>query len=86
MNPTQQKAIMDSPWMECECGGVTFTQLIMVKRISKLLSGEARDSILEVPMMKCDSCGKIPEFIHKPWADIPSELKAVSDTPTMPKV
>lgn len=72
----QQKAIMDAPWMECECGGITFTQLIMVKRISKLLSGAAQDSILEVPMMKCDSCGKIPEFMHKPWGDIPEEYKA----------
>lgn len=67
---------MDAPWMKCECGGITFTQLIMVKRISKLLSGAAQDSILEVPMMKCDSCNKIPQFMYKPWADMPEEYKA----------
>ena len=78
MNPAQQQqAIMDAPWMKCECGNTTFTQLIMVKRISKLLSGAEQDSILEVPMMKCDGCGKIPEFMHKPWADMPEDLKAV---------
>ena len=73
---TQQKAIMDSPWMECECGGITFTQLIMVKRISGLLNGTGKDQVLEVPMMQCNSCNKIPNFMHKPWKDMPEDMKA----------
>ena len=78
---SQQKAIMDAPWMECECGGVSFTQVIMIKRISKLLTGAAQDTVMEVPMFKCESCGKMPEFSTKPFDTsdnpIPDNLKAV---------
>jgi len=72
----QQKAIMDSPWMKCECGGMTFTQLIMVKRISGLLNGTGKDQVLEIPMMECNTCKKIPSFMHKMWPDMPDKMKA----------
>lgn len=79
MDPQQQKkAIIDAPWMKCECGGITFVQLVMVKRISKLFTGSTQDQVIEVPMMKCDSCGKLPGFMTKPFSDIPDDMKATT--------
>lgn len=68
--------IIDAPWMECECGGITFTPLVVMKKISKLLSGDPQDKIIEIPMMKCDTCAGIPLFMHKNFPDFPEKLKA----------
>lgn len=77
----QKKALMDAPWMTCECGGISFTQIIMIKRISKLMTGGAHDSVMEIPMFKCEDCNKMPEFSTKPFDTseypIPAEMKAV---------
>ena len=69
--------VQDAPWMECECGSFMFTQIIGMKRLSKLLTGEPNDTVVEIPMLKCDSCGKIPAFVHKQIPNFPEELKAV---------
>jgi hypothetical protein len=76
----QQKAIMDSPWMKCECGSIMFSEVVLIKRLSAELTGEPRDTVMNVPQYKCDECGKLPEFGTKHFDNsdfpIPDELKA----------
>ena len=64
-----------------------FSQFTMMKRISKLLSGESKDRVVEIPMMECKSCGKVPEFMHRNFQDFPEDMKAIPtkvEIPTVP--
>jgi hypothetical protein len=70
--------VIDAPWQECECGSIMFTQTVSIKRISKLLTGAPNDEVVEIPLLKCDSCGKVPGFIHKAFPDFPENLRATA--------
>ena len=74
--------IADAAWMGCDCGGLMFTQLIMIKRISRLQTGEAQDKIMEIPMLQCTTCGKVPTFMHQPFSDFPENMKSTTLTNT----
>jgi len=43
------------------CGGVYFRQVLAINKVSKLLTGEAQDSVIPIPTFRCDDCGFIPE-------------------------
>jgi len=48
--------------IECEnCGGLYFRQVMAINKVSKFLTGGAKDSIVPVPTFRCDDCGSIPE-------------------------
>lgn len=70
--------VIDAPWQECECGSIMFTPTVSIKRISKLLTGAPNDEVVEIPLLKCDSCGKVPGFIHKTFPDFPENLRAAA--------
>jgi hypothetical protein len=77
--------VLDAPWQECECGSIMFTPTVSIKRISKLLTGSANDEVVEIPLLKCDSCGKVPGFINKTFPDFPEHMRAkYIDTPENP--
>ena len=44
-----------------ECGGMYFRQVMAINKVSKLLTGADKDSIIPVPTFRCDDCGAIPE-------------------------
>lgn len=66
----QRAAIYKSPAVKCsECGSKVFHEAVVLKKVSKLLSGTGKDELIPIPVYVCDKCGKIPdEFLNRPAA------------------
>ena len=49
----------DAPYIECEeCKGKVFEEKMMIKKISKFMTGSDQDSIVPIPVIACaDLCG-----------------------------
>jgi len=60
LNPKIKPADM-KPIVCANCGGLYFRQVLALNKVSKLLTGEAQDSVIPVPTFRCDDCGYIPE-------------------------
>ena len=53
----------DLPYIECEsCGHQVFEEKMMIKKVSKLLTGNPTDSIMPVPVIACSKCGHVNEL------------------------
>ena len=49
--------LRDSETIKCEkCESTYFREVIYIKKVSKLLTGSAEDTIVPFPIYKCDSC------------------------------
>lgn len=48
----------DSTAILCECGAEFFQEVMRLRKISRLLTGEPEDRIMPVPAVLCVSCGK----------------------------
>jgi DNA-directed RNA polymerase subunit RPC12/RpoP len=68
-------SLNDARDMNCECGNNVFMEGFRFKKISRLLTGEAKDSILPVQLYLCTQCGKALQEL------LPNELK--DKTPTV---
>ena len=44
--------------MDCECGGKIFLPAYRFKKISRLLTGQSKDSVMPIELYVCASCGK----------------------------
>jgi uncharacterized Zn finger protein len=52
--------LRDSETIKCEkCEHTYFREVIYIKKVAKLLTGSAEDTIVPFPIYKCDSCGHI---------------------------
>jgi hypothetical protein len=61
--------LTDAREMLCECGNDTFMPGFRFRKVSRLITGGAKDSILPIEMYLCTQCGK-------PLQDLlPDELK-----------
>jgi uncharacterized Zn finger protein len=62
--PMPQISIKDAETVRCEsCQNETFQEVLAFKKVSKLLTGSKEDSLVPIPVYKCDECGHInPEF------------------------
>jgi hypothetical protein len=55
--------ISDAPYIECEaCGGKIFEEKMMIKKISKFMTGSEQDSIVPLPVIACSACGNVNEL------------------------
>jgi hypothetical protein len=45
--------------VKCECGNEYFTEVISLRKVSKLLIGASDDQLVNVPGLKCTKCDKI---------------------------
>ena len=55
--------LTDAPYLECEeCGGKVFEEKMMIKKISKFMTGSDQDSIVPIPVVTCSKCGHINEL------------------------
>lgn len=70
-------SLKDHPWISCECGGKKFTNGLMFKRVSSIISPTGKEEVIPVEVFTCDTCGKLPEFVTSKIPGIPEELKAV---------
>lgn len=52
------------PTVECEkCTSKYFKEVVLIKKVSKILTGSSEDTIVPFPSYRCDDCGHVnPEF------------------------
>ena len=50
-------SLSDARDMNCECGNGIFMPGMRFKKISRLLTGEAKDSVLPIQLYLCTACG-----------------------------
>ena len=44
----------------CEsCGSETFQEALLLRKVSKFLTGQAQDGILPIPTFVCSKCGHV---------------------------
>lgn len=49
-----------------ECKSETFTEVVFIRKVSKLVTGAPKDSFVPIPTFQCSKCGHInKEFIPK---------------------
>ena len=53
----------------CECGNLSFKEVIYMRKESRLMSGLPEDRMVPIQLIACDKCGELLE------AFIPSPLK-----------
>ena len=54
--------LRDCPTIKCEsCGSIYFREVIYLKKVSKIMTGDAEDTTVPFPIYKCDDCGYINE-------------------------
>lgn len=60
-NPQMQMPdLSKSAGVECEsCGGIFFKQTLILRTISKLLTGTTHDVLVQVPVFRCDDCNDV---------------------------
>ena len=50
------------PTIECEeCKSIFFKEVVMIKKVNKLLTGSSEDNIVPFPTYRCDDCGHVNE-------------------------
>ena len=54
-------SLADTKAIVCECGCVYWDDALLLREVSRLLSGANRDSLLPIPIFVCRSCGKALE-------------------------
>jgi uncharacterized Zn finger protein len=58
--PSVQINPLEQPSLKCSnCGGIFFKQSIILKKISKLLTGNAQDGLYPIGITRCDDCGEV---------------------------
>jgi hypothetical protein len=63
MNPNQPNINpADLKPMICtECGGMYFRQVMSINKVSRFVTGADKDTVVPIPVFRCDDCGHIPE-------------------------
>jgi len=59
----------------CECGGMIFSEKLFFKKISALISPDGREQLAPMPIVVCESCGKVPGVFDSSNV-LPDEIKA----------
>ena len=49
------------PLICSECGGMYFRQVMAINKVSRFITGADKDSMIPVPVFRCDDCGHVPE-------------------------
>jgi predicted nucleic acid-binding Zn ribbon protein len=54
--------LRDQPTLKCEkCEGIIFREVVLIKKVSKLLTGSTEDTLVPFPTYVCDGCGYMNE-------------------------
>ncbi len=63
-----QPSLSDTTAIECACGCNVFEELLMLRHLSRIVTGEKKDTVITVPILSCKKC-------HKPLEQmLPPEL------------
>ena len=61
-----------------ECSNTTFTEAVIIRKASRLLTGAPKDSYIPIPVFLCSACGGLNnEFIP---AEVKSEMSKATVT------
>jgi|TARA_R110000868_G_scaffold107117_1_gene293123 uncharacterized Zn finger protein len=67
--------LRECPTIKCEsCGSIYFREVIYLKKVSKLMTGDSEDTTVPFPIYKCDDCGHINQGFN-PF----EELNTITD-------
>jgi hypothetical protein len=59
-NLTPRIDLKEQPTTTCEnCGSKFFKEVVLIKKVSKLLTGSLEDTLVPFPTYRCDDCGHI---------------------------
>jgi len=48
------------PTVVCEkCGSKYFKEVVLIKKVSKLMTGSSEDTLVPFPSYRCDDCGYV---------------------------
>ena len=52
-----------------ECGNETFTEAVILREVSRFLTGQMQDGLVPIPVFACTKCGHVNDKF------MPAELK-----------
>jgi uncharacterized Zn finger protein len=64
--------LKDTKEVSCpQCGSLIFKEAFMLRTLSRIMTGESKDTLVTVPIVVCDSCGAafqemLPEELKTP--------------------
>lgn len=66
----EAKHIINSPNVVCpKCGSKTFQEVVVLKKVSAILSPSGKEELYPIPAFICSKCGEMPEeYMNKPNA------------------
>lgn len=57
------EVVKNSEYVECEkCGSRVFEEKMMIKKISKFMTGASQDQIMPMPVIACAQCSHVNEL------------------------
>ena len=58
--PNLNVNLKDSEELRCEnCDGDIFEEKLMIRKISKFMTGQSQDSIMPIPVIACAKCSHV---------------------------
>lgn len=81
MNTNPNISFNDTTKVTCdECGHEVFIQAFLMRKVSRILTGQPKDTYIPVPVFQCAKCGHInSEFL-------PKEQEGSEDQPDLSKL
>ena len=67
--------VRDAKFVKCDCGGTMFSEKLMLKKISAIVSPTGQQEIFPMNVLVCELCGKVPSELN-PGNLIPDEFIA----------
>jgi hypothetical protein len=66
--------LSDARDINCECGNAVFMEGFRFKKVSRLVTGGAKDAVLPIQLYLCTQCGKaLQELLPEEMKDKPTE-------------
>ena len=69
-----QKDLMDSPWVQCNCGSHLYDEATLFKRLSSILSPTGSTEFVPAKVVVCRSCGEVPTWFSEMSPGLPNEI------------
>lgn len=54
--------LKEQPTISCEsCGNTYFKEVVLIKKVSKIMTGSSDDTLVPFPTYMCEKCGHVNE-------------------------
>ena len=74
--PQIKLKLSDTTEVRCQCGGITFSEGMLLRRVSPLLAGPGRPTIMPIPAVYCTQCGApVKELLPQEVQDLPVDVE-----------